>query len=86
MRTISHWYTAEVGGYWDNGQYRRTYVQYPVYEDELTPFELEARRLFGQKRQLDAAALVLDSYIQVEKKRAELERLLAPSRDQYSIR
>jgi hypothetical protein len=75
MRKFSHWYTVEGPGYWHDGQYYRSYIDYPVYEDELTPFEREVKRVFQHKRQLDAEALILDSYVRVAQKRVELEKL-----------
>lgn len=76
MRNFSHWYTVETPGYWDNGEYRRSYLSYPVYSDEMTPYEHEAKRIFAQRRQLGAEYLVVDSYVQLAKKRAELAQLM----------
>ncbi len=75
MRTISHWYHVDGPAQMVNGQLKRSYYSYPVYMDELSPFEEEAKRIHTEQRLLHAECLVLDTYIEVVKKRAELAKL-----------
>ena len=78
MRTLSHFYVVQRNG--DS-------LQFPVFEDELTGCELEMKRFYTLRRQMEAEQFVLEVYEQLGHRRAELQKLLAaPSQEKQPVR
>ena len=86
MRNLSHWHHVSGPEYTDaHGSPRRSFYSYPVYDDELTPCEIELKRQARMQRQLEAQAEIEDQLIALERQRVELAKLISPQKPVAAI-